>query len=125
MNKIELTQKTLERGVERAKEMVAKHCAEMAKSLNSAEYTLRWSSGLYLEVEFGRWCETALDPDPNSDLKTVLRRTILICKQKLSVWQPEYSSSPQSNACKNEEFMAMRRFIETFERAAAEMEVEA
>lgn len=93
--------------VERA-QAIAKELAEkFAKSLGDAEYQLRWMQGTYKAIRMGQFAEEAL--------RDGLDGVLVALKSKLGYWSPENSTSPHSNACNNEDYEAMKDFLQRFE----------
>lgn len=105
-------QRRLDDGVRRANALLAEFAAKLTKSLNDAEYALRWQQDNYEIVRFGQFCESAI----TEGLTTML----VAAKLKMKFWSPQNSTNPFSNACNNEEFLAVRKFIETFDALNSE-----
>lgn len=80
----------------------------MLKSSGDAEYEMRWLEGKYKTIRIGQLAEFAQEDEGLDAVVQFVQRT-------LASWRPQSSTSAYSNACHNEEFSALREFLDEFE----------
>jgi hypothetical protein len=106
INRDEIVKRKLESAITRAFATRKKVADNMLKSINDAEYQLRWLETVYEEVYYARLANIALEHGIESAYKYAV--------DNLDSWSPGASSSLHANACRNEEFNALRQFIRDF-----------
>jgi len=94
--------------------------AKLTESSDSAEYALRWLNGDYEVIYTGALALQLREAFQNPDFKdkTPLEIFAMYLEQvryTFTHWYPENSTNPFSNACHNEKFNALRKWLERLE----------
>jgi len=120
--KLDSVNRYVESTIERAQETAKELSEKLTKSLLSAEYAIRWMQGTYEIIYTGALAEELKGAFENPDWKDKTKSEILDMyvqqlQNNMRHWYPEHSTSPISNACNDEKFNALRRWIQQLERA--------